>query len=54
MKNLNNSSVNTDETGTTMGFRPSVGARNPQVNELDKLIALRIPSVGKAGGLAWQ
>ena len=56
MKSLNNSSVDVGGAGAGVGSRldigsgPSVGAGDPGVNELDKLAALGVPSVGGAGG----
>ena len=56
MKSLNNFSVDAggagagEGSGPGVGCRPSVGAEDSRVNELDKLATLGVPSVGGAGG----
>ena len=55
MKSLNNFSVDAGEAGAGevsepgVGSRPSVGAEDPRVNELDELATHKIPSFAGVG-----
>ena len=59
MKNLNSSLVDVGEAGASVGSGlgvnsgPSVGARDPRVNELEELALLGILSVQGIGGIVW-
>ena len=60
MKSLNSSAVDASGadagvgSGPSVGSEPSIGARDPRVNELDKLAPLGILSVRGAGGSVWR
>ena len=60
MKSLNNSLVDADRAVASVGSvpdvssEPSIGARDPQINELDELAPPGIFSVGGAGDSVWR
>ena len=54
MKNLNNFSVDVGEVGADLSFGASIKARAPRVNEVHKLVVLRLSSVRGVGALVWR